>query len=107
MTVQEMARDLAKAMRESDEYRDYAAAKAKAELSPELTEALNDFHDKQMEMQKKQVLGEEITSEMMGQMQNLSMIMMRDPLAAEYLQAEIRFTLMVNDVYTSISEAIK
>jgi cell fate (sporulation/competence/biofilm development) regulator YlbF (YheA/YmcA/DUF963 family) len=107
MTVQEMARELAKAMRESDEFKDDAAAKAKAEVSPELTESLNDLHDKQMEIQKKQVLGEEINSEMMGQIQNLSMIMMRDPLAAEYLQAEVRFTLMVNDVYTAISEAIK
>jgi hypothetical protein len=32
---------------------------------------------------------------------------MRDPLAAEYMQAEVRFTLMVNDVYEIIAEAVK
>jgi hypothetical protein len=40
-------------------------------------------------------------------MQNLSQILMRDPLAAEYLQAEMRFTLMVNDVYEILGGAIK
>jgi hypothetical protein len=32
---------------------------------------------------------------------------MKDPLAAEYLQTEVRFTLMVNDVYGILAEAVK
>jgi cell fate (sporulation/competence/biofilm development) regulator YlbF (YheA/YmcA/DUF963 family) len=107
VNVHDKARELAEAITQSEEYSLYLAAKEKASENGELSDAINDLHEKQFDMQRRQINGEEIGPEILGQMQNLTQILMRDPLAAEYLQAEIRFTLMVNDVYEIIAEAVK
>jgi cell fate (sporulation/competence/biofilm development) regulator YlbF (YheA/YmcA/DUF963 family) len=104
MTLHDRARELADAIKESPEYTLYMEAKEKASANPELTEALNDFREKQYELQKKQMMGEEIGPDMMSQMQELSQILMRDAVAAEYLQAEVRFTLVMNDIFQMLTE---
>jgi cell fate (sporulation/competence/biofilm development) regulator YlbF (YheA/YmcA/DUF963 family) len=53
------------------------------------------------------MLGEDIGQEVMQQMQNLYQILARDPAAAAYLQAQMRFAIMVNDVYQTIGEVLK
>ena len=40
----------------------------------------------------------------MNQVQELYQIMGRDPLAAQYMQAEMRFSLMMNDVYKILAD---
>jgi hypothetical protein len=52
-----------------------------ASQNEELAAMLNDFQAKQFEMQAKVVLGEQLSSELMEQIQSLSQIIMRDPLA--------------------------
>ena len=42
----------------------------------------------------------------MAGIQQLYTIMAADPLTAQYLQAEMRFSLMMKDVYGIIGEAI-
>jgi len=101
------ARELTLAIKESQEYQDYIAAKERASENQELVVALNDYQEKQFELQKKTMLGEEIGQESMQQMQNLYQILARDPAAAAYLQAQIRFAMMVNDVYSTLGDVIK
>lgn len=101
------ARELVIAIKESQEYKDYLAAKEKASENQELVVALNDYQEKQFDIQKKTMMGEEIGPDVMQQMQNLYEILTRDPLAAAYLQAQIRFAMMVNGVYETISEVVK
>ena len=107
MSAYDKAHELAKAIRESEEYKAYSAAKEKASQNPELVEALNDYQEKQFNLQRNQILGEEIGPDVMAQMQSLYQILARDPVAAEYLQAQIRFSLMANDVYGILAEVIK
>lgn len=107
MTVHDQAHNLARALKESDEYIQYAELKAAASQNPELTNMLNDFQAKQFEIQAKQMMGEELGEDMMGQIQSLYEIIMKDPLAAQYMQAEMRFSMLVNDVYTILGEVIK
>jgi len=101
------ARELSLAIKESQEYKDYLVAKEKASENPELVAALNDYQEKQFDMQKKTMLGEELGQDMMQQMQDLYQILARDPAAAAYLQAQIRFAMMVNDIYTTLGEVVK
>ena len=61
---------------------------------------------KQFEVQTKQMMGEQVGADIMGQVQELYQIMAKDPLAAQYLQAEMRFNLMMNDVYKILGDAI-
>lgn len=101
------ARELSIAIRESQEYRDYEAAKDNASQNQELVAALNDYQEKQFDIQRKTMLGEEIGQEVMQQMQSLYEILARDPAASAYLQAQIRFAMMVNEVYRVIGDVIK
>lgn len=107
MNVYDEAHNLARALKESDEYKQYADLKAAASQNEELAAMLNDFQSKQFEIQAKQMMGEELGPEMMEQVQSLYQILMKDPLAAQYVQAELRFSMLVNDVYRILGEVVK
>ena len=102
------ARELTIAIKESQEYLDYLEAKERASQNPELVAALNDYQERQFELQKRMVLGEDLDQQnMMQQMQELYQVLARDPAAATYLHAQMRFTMMVNDVYKVLADIIK
>lgn len=106
MNVYDAARNLANAIKESEELKQYDEMKATVSQNQELTEMINDFQGKQMELQTKQMMGQAPDGDFMTQVQQLYGIMMADPLAAQYLQSELRFSLMMNDVYKILGEVI-
>lgn len=106
MNVYDQAHGLAKAIRECEEFKQFDQYQKLVDQNPELSASLKDLQAKQLEMQAKQMMGEQIGPEAMQQMQELSQIMMRDPLAAQYLQAQMRFSLMMNDVYKILGEVM-
>ena len=99
MNVYDQAHGLAQAIRESEEFKQYDQLKKVVDQNEELSKMINDFQAKQMELQAKQLMGEEAAPDMTQQIQNLYQIIMKDPLAAQYMQAQMRFSLMMNDVY--------
>lgn len=106
MNVYDAAHNLANAIKNSEEYKQYNQIKESVSGNEDLAGMLNDFQAKQFEIQAKQMMGEEIGEEMMEQIQSLYGIMMQDPTAAQYLQLEIRFSLMMNDIYKILGEVI-
>jgi cell fate (sporulation/competence/biofilm development) regulator YlbF (YheA/YmcA/DUF963 family) len=106
MNVYNEAHNLARSIRESEEFKQFDEMKKKIAEKPELSAMLQDFQMKQFEMQAKQMMGEAPMEEMMAQVQELYGIMMRDPLTSQYLQCEIRFSMMMSDVYKILSEAV-
>ncbi len=106
MNVYDQAHALKTAIKESEEYKQYSAAKERMEAQPELAAMLHDYQGQQLTVQGKQMMGEDVTAEMLQQVQNLYQIMMKDPLAAEYLQCEMRFAVMMQDVYQLLSEVV-
>ena len=72
----------------------------------ELSAMIKDFQAKQLEIQTKTMMGQQMGPEDMASVQQFYAIMAKDPLAAQYLQAEMRFSLMMKDVYEIIGEAI-
>ncbi|MCQ4635903.1 YlbF family regulator [Anaerovorax odorimutans] len=106
MNVYDEAHKLTQAIRESEEYKQYQAAKEKIKGNTQLEQTLKDFKAKQISAQAKQMMEGQLDQEAMTQIQQLSMVLMQDPLAAEYLQCEIRFSMMINDVYQILSEVI-
>ena len=107
MNVYDEAHNLARALKESDEYKQYVDLKATASQNEELSAMLNDFQGKQFEVQAKQMMGEALGPEMMEQIQSLYQILLKDPLASQYVQAEMRFSILVNDVYAILGEVVK
>lgn len=106
MNVYDEAHNLERAIRESEEYKQYMAAKEKVSENSDLDAMLKDFQAKQMAVQAKQMMGEEIQEDMMQTIQNLYAIIAKDPLAAEYLQCEMRFSMMMQDVYKILGEVV-
>lgn len=106
MNVYNEAHNLAKAIKECDEFIKYNDLKNKIDELPDLSSAINDFQSIQMQAQLMQMSGQQPEEDMTNKMQELYGILLRDPLAAEYMQAEMRFSLMMNDIYQIIGEAI-
>jgi cell fate (sporulation/competence/biofilm development) regulator YlbF (YheA/YmcA/DUF963 family) len=106
MNVYNEAHNLARAIRESEEFRQYDEIKSKVADNPTLMQMLNDFQARQFEMQAKQMMGESPAEGLNAQIQELYNIMMRDPVSAQYLQCEVRFSMMMNDVYKILGEVM-
>ena len=104
MNVYDQAHQLAKAVRESEEFKQFEATKKQIEANPELDQAIKDFMSRQLQSQTAQMMGQEIDQDAFQQLQQLSMVLMQDPLAANYLQCQMRFTVMMSDVYKIIGE---
>ncbi len=107
MNVYDHARELANAIKNSEEYNNYMTIKDKASENSQLTEIINDFQQKQFALQAKMMMGEDTGEDMMEQVQALNTIIMADPLAAQYMQSQIRFSMMINDVYKILGDVLQ
>ncbi len=106
MNVYDQAHQLAKAIQESEEYKQYHASELSLKEKPELEKMMKDFQQKSMEIQLKQMSGEQPDAEDMQKIQQLYSIVAMDPLASNYMQNEMRFSIMMKDVYEILGEAI-
>ena len=104
MNVYDQAHQLAQAVRESEEFKQFDAAKKQIEANPQLDQMIKDFTQRQVQMQAAQVMGEGLDQEMLQQMQQMSVALMQDPVAANYMQCQLRFTMMMADVYKIVGE---
>ena len=106
MNVYDQAHGLAQAIKNSEEFKQFDSFKKQIDQNAELAAMIKDFQTKQLEIQTKTMMGEQMGPVVMASVQQLYAIMAKDPLAAQYLQAEMRFSLMMKDVYEILSEAI-
>lgn len=106
MNVYEEAHRLEQAIRECEEYRQMEAARQKVNANPELKRVIDDFHHRQMAVQAKQIAGEEVGQDVMQSMQELYQAVAKDPAAAEFLQCEMRFALMMQDVMQILGDTM-
>lgn len=106
MNVYDQAHGLAQAIRESDEFKQYQEQKEILDTNENLAKIVGDFQQKQLELQAKSIAGEELGDDFQAQVQELYGIIMQDPLAAQYMQAEMRFSIMMNDVYKILGEVM-
>lgn len=104
MNVYDRAHSLATAIKESEEFKQYDQSKKEVEANPELDAAIKDFMGKQFELQTQQMMGQEMDAEALSKLQQLSAILMQDPSAAQYLQNQMRFSMMMADVYKIIAD---
>ena len=83
--VYDIAHELARSLKETDQFKDYADAKKKIDANPDLAKMIEDFQKKSIEIQTKQMTGEELDADAMNQFQQMYSIVLSDPLAGEYL----------------------
>jgi len=105
MNVYDAAHKLANAIKDSEEFKEYKKAEAEIQKNESLNNMIKDFQTKSMEIQLKQMAGEELDKESTEKIQQLYGIVMQDPNAASFLQSNMRFSLMMKDVYEILGEA--
>lgn len=106
MNVYEEAHDLARAIKDSGEFKEFDQARKGIESDPQLVEMVKRMESLQMQIQLKQAQGGELDQDMLNQLQSLTAMMMTKPQAAGYIQSLTRFSVMMKDVYDILAEAV-
>lgn len=106
MNVYDEAHSLARAIKESNEFKEFEKVRALVEQDEQLSQMLKDLQEKQMALQAAQMTGQEPDADLLSQVQSIATMMATKPLAAQYMQAEAGFSVMMNDVFGIIGEAM-
>ena len=106
MNVYDEAHSLAKAVRESQEYKEFDRMRKIVDNDNEVTNMLKELQELQMQLQAAQLAGKTPEKEIVLRFQSLSTMVATKPVAAQYLQAQGTFMVMMNDVFSIIADAM-
>lgn len=106
MNVYEQAHGLAKAIKESEEFKQYDQLKKVVDQNENLSAMIKDFQSKQFELQAKQMMGENTGSDMMQSVQDLYQIIRKTPWQHSTCRRKCDFSLMMNDVYKILGDVM-
>lgn len=106
MNVYDEANSLAKALKESNEYKNFLTAKEKLEKDPIKFDMAKDYMKKQMEAQSMQMMGQELTEEQINTYNTLATTIMGIPEIAEFFQTQMYFSVIFQDITDIIAKAV-
>ena len=106
MNPYDAAHMLARALKDSPEYKEFKDLKDKVQQNPSTKNMLKDFRKKQFAMQARQLSGQHVTEDEIQQLQNLQNILLQNPVVGPFFHAEYRFTQIMNDVYKIMGDAV-
>ena len=104
--VYDIAHELVRSLKETDQYKDFKEMSQKIKDNEQVNAMMQDFQQKSMEYQTKLMSGEAPSQEDMAKLQQLSAIIMSDPLAAQYIGAQMQLQTIIADIYKIIGEAV-
>ncbi|MBL0386246.1 YlbF family regulator [Tumebacillus sp. ITR2] len=107
MNPYDKAHELARAIRECEEFRVLAAKKKQVDSDPQAKKILDDFRRRQWEMETRRIMGEEITESDLQSMQQLQEVVHMHSALREYLEVEYRFSVMYSDIHKILGEAAR
>ena len=105
--VYDVARELVHSLKECDQYKNYKAAKAKIDANEDLAKMINDFTEKGLELQTMTMTGQTPDEDTLSKYQQLYAVVMSDPSAAEYLNAQMSISQIVSEIYQMRGEALQ
>ena len=106
MNVYDQAHSLAKAIKESNEFKEFDEARKEIENDEQASQMMQDLHKLQIEMQTAQMTGEDVNEDLFSKIQSLSTMIATKPAAASFMQKEAVFSIMMNDVFQIIGDAV-
>ena len=106
MYVYDEANNLAKAIQESKEYKEYENIKKEIESVPEIKSKIDEFEKIRYDVQVMSFQGKQ-DEEKSKKLQEMYNILNNDTKIKEYFDIEVRFNIMLADVNKIISEAVK
>ena len=107
MKVYDKANELAKDLKESQEYLEYKQIKQKVSENPELKSKIEEFEKIRYDAQVLAIKGEQQDPDKMAKMKELYNILLNEPEIKDYFDKEVRFNILLADVNKIIGEAVK
>ncbi len=105
MSAYDRAYGLAEAIRDSDEYKEYIRHRDAIQASEGAMGLLRDFRRAEVQVQGARFLGQEPPAKAVTDLKRISdFIEMHRPIQ-DYLQAEYRYAVLVNDIQKILAEA--
>lgn len=103
--VYDTANVLANELKNSIEYREHTAAKARAMENSTTRTLVDEYHKLQIQAQAAMISGD-MESESLKKLQKIGELLQFDADASTYLMAEFRLKRMVGEVYKILAEAV-
>jgi len=98
MSTYDLAHKLADEIKNSDEYKDYQEKKQKILDDEKAKDMLLDYQKQEQKLQSKQMAGEELSEDEKEEFENLRNLIQMNNKISEYLEAEQRVSVMLNDL---------
>ena len=107
MNVYDEAHNLAKAIKESNEFKEFDRIRKEVDADKETSDMLKELTELQVQLQTAQMVGQQPDKDVFARFQSLNTMAMTKPLAMQYMQAQFALATMMNDVFGIVGEAIK
>ena len=101
--IHELVRDL----KDTPEYTNYMALKAKVKADSELSEKILKFRQRQREEQMKQISGTAMDETVKSELQQEYSLIIQSSLAVEFFQAEIKLDVLLADMQKILGEGLQ
>ncbi|SDJ89131.1 YlbF family regulator [Sediminibacillus albus] len=105
--IYDSAYDLEKAIRESDEFKGLKAAYDKVMADESAKKMFEDFRNTQMQLQEKQMQGQEISEEEVEKAKGVVELVQQHTEISKLMEEEQRLNVMINDVSRIITKPLE
>lgn len=107
MNFYDKVHELIKNLKDTPEYSNYIAVKQKVKANKELCSRIKEFKEDQRKEQLKCINGEALSEDIKNKLQQKYSLLIRDPLAVEFFQAEIKIDVVLADMQKILSDGLK
>ena len=104
MNPYDLAHQLARAMKDSEEYREYARLRETAYEDETNRALLDEYKRLQFRMQAKLASGENMPEDELQRLQQIGTLLQFNPDVSAYLLAEFRFQKMLSDIFKILAD---
>ena len=104
MNPYDQAHELARALKESEEYREFTRLKSVAYDDGTNKALLDEYKRLQFRLQAKIAAGESLPDEDMQRLQQIGALLQFNPDVSAYLMAEFRFQRMLSDIFKILAD---
>lgn len=105
--VYDSANELEKAIQESEEFVDLKAAYDKVMADPNSKEMFDNFRNTQLELQQKQMQGEEISEEEVEKAKQVVEVVQQHEEISKLMEQEQRVNVLINDISRIITKPLE
>ena len=106
MNAYDKGNELARALKESNEYKMLCAARKELDRDPAARDMVKDFLRKQMEMQLEVMSGKADAKAKEASLQKLGELLSMNARSRDYISTYFRFQQMMTDIYKMIGDAV-